>query len=963
MYITWNAANLSRGSRELALSNLLVNNNVDIAIVTETELLPEATAFAVEGYTTFLPLVRSGAKVRLIALVKNSLSSSVSVCMDLMSNIVPTIWLELSRPGNKSVIGGVYRQWSDCGHSGMVMEREQLDIILTQVKAASEQYKSVTVMGDFNLDTFRPDDESYTRRALLHALIDGMALAGLEYWPTKYTYRSHGRYNGEHRLSCLDHVYDTGTTVAEVSVLSDSATDHRPVLIQCVDQKKCTSLKQIVQRNFKAINGRELRAALAMWDWDKLREIKDVNDALAYIVQGISVALDIVAPEKVITVRRGSDFSLASDTLEMIERRDSAPPSKYKHLRNQACALVKRDKMRSNLAKLREAGDCPKILWKLAGSALGKKPATLPASLFVNGVATTGNMEAAEAQNRYYIDKIDKLRDGIDKSLPPPPASDWPEFSIPFNFTFASAGKVAMVIKGLRPTGALGLDGIPVSVLKKGVEELAAPIAHLINCSLSSGVVPAAFKAAVVVPFFKGKGKCTTDPASYRPVSILPAMSKVLETIVKSDLERHLARTDALPNAQFGFRPGRSPTAALAMAQADWIKGRQKGQVVGVLGFDLSAAFDTINVDQLLPKLEAIGISGMALRWFHSYLTGGCQCVDWLGERSGFLDVKFGVRQGSILGPILYLIMVADLPGCIGIDESGNIIIYADDTAIWAMGKDISTVQSLLEKRSESMVRYAAACGLVLNATKTQLIVSGANKQDMVSFTVSVDGAAIKPAKTFELLGVTFNEKFATGPYEESLAKSAKQRAAMVVRLSHHIPRGVYLQELSRGLLMGKVGYAVAAVTAPRLDDRSPPPSAASKTVQVAINNTARTILGKRLDDHIRVPDLLHMSGLPSLNAMATRAVAMEAWKAFHSNDGPSGSRNPLGLVIFNQKSNCRMSRSTMTGQISCPLPISADTMVVHAATIWNRFPALRAATSKGAAFKAAKEISRSVPI
>jgi hypothetical protein len=132
-------------------------------------------------------------------------------------------------------------------------------------------------------------------------------------------------------------------------------------------------------------------------------------------------------------------------------------------------------------------------------------------------------------------------------------------------------------------------------------------------------------------------------------VSILTALSKVLETVVKEDLEAHLQRTDALPNTQYGFWKGRSCTTALAAANARWVAGKSK--VVEVLAFDLSAAFDTVAKDQLVPKMMKVGITGTPLKWFSSYMTGGLQSVDWNGSRSELVEVLYGVRQGSILGP------------------------------------------------------------------------------------------------------------------------------------------------------------------------------------------------------------------------------------------------------------------------------------------------------------------------
>jgi hypothetical protein len=170
--MTWNAANLARGVKELSLSHLLNINNVDVAIITEAELpTMMATTFSVDGYTPFLPVVGPTEKTRVLALVKSVLAVRMGarLRLDLMTLSVQTLWLELNQPnGNRLVIGGVYRQWtsssmstSSC-QSGLAMEREQLDIILNQVKLASRTAKAIIVLGDFNLDAHRSNDTPLT---------------------------------------------------------------------------------------------------------------------------------------------------------------------------------------------------------------------------------------------------------------------------------------------------------------------------------------------------------------------------------------------------------------------------------------------------------------------------------------------------------------------------------------------------------------------------------------------------------------------------------------------------------------------------------------------------------------------------------------------------------------------------------------------------------------------------------
>jgi hypothetical protein len=203
-----------------------------------------------------------------------------------------------------------------------------------------------------------------------------------------------------------------------------------------------------------------------------------------------------------------------------------------------------------------------------------------------------------------------------------------------------------------------------------GSNTLAGPISHMVNMSLSAGKFPLVFKTALIHSVYKEGGKARCAPASYTPVAILCALYKVLETVDKEDLEAFMKANNILPTSQHGFRKGRSCTMALATAHAAWVSAKTKGKVVAVVGFDLSAAFDTVGREDLLPKMLAMGIGGKALRWFCCYLTDAKQCVVWDGQVSDIVDVEYRVRQGSLLGTVLYLLHVSDLPLTLEIRET-----------------------------------------------------------------------------------------------------------------------------------------------------------------------------------------------------------------------------------------------------------------------------------------------------
>ena len=199
-------------------------------------------------------------------------------------------------------------------------------------------------------------------------------------------------------------------------------------------------------------------------------------------------------------------------------------------------------------------------------------------------------------------------------------------------------------------------------------------------------------------------------------------------------------------------------------------------------------------------------------------------------------------------------------------------------------------------------------------------------------------------------------------PHDAEVARSARQRASLIARLAHHLPRGELLRQLSMGLVVGKLSHALAAVASPRLREDDQSQNASYKAVQVAINDVARTLTGVKRSDHIPVKDLLNKAGLPSVNRLVVKAVAMEAWKAYASTDGGGGSRKPIGSMMFDCNIETRPTRSTEAGLVKVPLR-GCNTFITHAATVWNNSEDLRVAKTSSAAKRVAKDIAKKAPL
>ena len=248
--------------------------------------------------------------------------------------------------------------------------------------------------------------------------------------------------------------------------------------------------------------------------------------------------------------------------------------------------------------------------------------------------------------------------------------------------------------------------------------------------------------------------------------------------------------------------------------------------------------------------------------------------------------------------------------------------------------------------------------GMVLNPEKTQLLLVGGRTVDREQFSMVVDSVEIRPAAQLDLLGVCIDSKLSLLPQAVAAAAAAKARATVVRRLSAHLPPGQYLRTLANGLLMGKVGYAAAAAYKPRLSPDQPQ-SGPLREVQTAINKAARAVCGVRRDAHIPVEELLRKAGLPSINRMTVYMVALEAWKAAFSHDGPQGSRNPLGELLFSAPRH----HPRAAGLLNPPLRFAADTFVYEAYTIWNQSKNLREASTLSAAKRAAHTVAAAAPL
>lgn len=273
-------------------------------------------------------------------------------------------------------------------------------------------------------------------------------------------------------------------------------------------------------------------------------------------------------------------------------------------------------------------------------------------------------------------------------------------------------------INNLKNDSAPGIDGITGRILKIIGKFISVPLAHIFNLSFQTGEFPEIWKTAIVIPIHKSGPK--NDPKNYRPISLLVIFSKLLEGLVNDRLMNFLESHELLSNQQFGFRKNRSTEKAVSLLTDTIVSHLDSGRPCTGVFLDFSRAFDTVSISILVRRLEQMGVRGTALRWFSSYLNGRRQCVKVDSNVSGIQSVSFGVPQGSILGPTLFLVYInslasLDLP-------QASIICYADDTAILFTGSNWKDCFENVSNGLATISNWLKNNVLTLNAQKSKLL-------------------------------------------------------------------------------------------------------------------------------------------------------------------------------------------------------------------------------------------------
>ena len=617
-------------------------------------------------------------------LVRNDLSN---VFKDVNNDILTeTLWADIKFNNIECTIGVIYRH-----PKGNVRKFNHcINSVLDTIH--NSNIELCFMAGDFNIDLIKYDD-FYPSQEFLDMLISYTFLPTI-YSPTRVT---------SHTATLIDNIFcyqkkpKTNQIIFSGNIYSD-ISDHFPNFLLLNFPAKIPKTTPSKIRIYSERNCKKFLNKLKAIDWNPVISINSTNSAFNSFSDTFYELHNSCFPKVTLSKSRKNDkpwitkgLRISCSTKNRLYKRflkgsvSKSVYTTYRNIHNQLILTCKNDYY-SNLFNEKITGI--KNMWKNMGPILNPRKSKAPSNIYklvANGINIQDDQQIANSLNEHFTSIGPKLAEKLPKSQKS--FKTFLKNPVPHSFFMSPVSETYVIdlINSLQPNKAPGFDEVSNKVLKLSSHFIVKPLTHIINLSFLNGVFPDNLKIAKIIPLYKKGDKFLGS--NYRPISLLPAFHKILEKIMKNRLYDFLSDNNILYEFQFGFRKNRSTNLALLDVVND-IYSNLDNKKFGIgIYLDLQKAFDTVNHEILLQKLEHYGIRGQANKWFTSYLTNRYQYTYTNEASSKRSMVECGVPQGSVLGPLLFILYIKDISHAL---DKGVPKLFADDANLFLFSEDIN---------------------------------------------------------------------------------------------------------------------------------------------------------------------------------------------------------------------------------------------------------------------------------
>lgn len=672
-------------------------------------------------------------------------------------------------------IGAIYRP-----ESNSTDFKSFLDIYSAQLY----KRKRGIVFGDFNIDLLNPDPSVKLYREMLHELDYQIINKISKEYCTRETATT---------KTLLDHVTSKLKERLHFAIIDSPMADHKQIYCE-IKRYKPEHLKR---QNYEAIDYKKLYKIMEEeTNINKSNQLHHIEARLKSSIKRSKVnKTKIVNPPKQEWISNHIINEIKIRNMLWIEHKrypeDETKKEKFIKKRNEVTKTIRNAKSQYYYKAFDDCNKKPTKMWRLISSLANNKQknSTTPTKLRnETGYATT-TKEICEAFNKYFSNIGSVLAEQIPKTSYQEASPRANEIALTglSKLEPTTVSEISIMIDNLNCNTSAGIDGINPKCLKCVKNLIVHDLTNSINQCLEDGVFPDNLKIAKVTPIFKAGDR--SEPGNYRPVSVLPILSKIFERVLYNRLMSFLNSINFLYDKQYGFRPKSNTLSATVDLVTDIKINIDKKKIALGVFIDLKKAFDTVSHTLLLRKLKDIGVTDTALKIFASYLCSRSQRVKIDQTESSNSPISYGVPQGSILGPLLFLIYINNIQD---IGLKGSVTLYADDTSLFYFGNSISSVLCEAQHDLDLINTWFQSNLLTINVLKTNYIIfSAINKHIPSHGPLTINNIPLNQVHNEKYLGLILDSNLTWKPHLEKIKSKLLSLAGALRGIVQCLPKKV----------------------------------------------------------------------------------------------------------------------------------------------------------------------------
>ena len=581
--------------------------------------------------------------------------------------------------------------------------------------------------------------------------------------------------------SLLDHIYTTKASNIMTSATKDiGLSDHSIVFaIRKLGSKNpdANNRKKITYFDWRKFSPEAFQNTLKNTNWDKIYLCRDVNPMLGLFTDILNSIIATHLPKKSKFVRSTIlppwlDAEVRQNIIYRDHLKRSGQWHDYKKQRNRTTNLIRNKKKEHITQIINKANNKQtKELWRTLRNTDHKN--TLPS---LQPDTQDNRNQLANDLNNHFA----KMADTLTNNLPSPSAPSILKSDTPIinHMPTLTTDEVVLLFKDISPAKATGIDNLSVRLIRLALPFILKPLTDILNKAITSAIFPKQWKTAIVTPLYKGGD--SHDFSNYRPISVLPILSKLLERHIHTSLLQHLTVNNIISHAQSGFRKFHSCTTAMHKMYSSWIDSKNEKHKLVILSLDFKKAFDTVSHEILIKKLANIGIQGKLLQLIKSFLSERQQCVKVHNTISNFLPMKSGVPQGSILSPTLFQIFINDL---LNAKLHSTVHAYADDTTFYLSNNSLSQLQQNINNDLKSIHHWCTQNRMLINLKKSHYLLVNTTKHQTLK--ISINNEQLKQQTSSKIIGFTINDSLNWGNHIDNIHSKISTNLRLLYNIKH----------------------------------------------------------------------------------------------------------------------------------------------------------------------------------